>query len=60
MADTVPPIGRILKALAALAAGLLYVWVAAVRAVPRIRRRKRLRGVGSRARRAAARAPERR
>jgi hypothetical protein len=36
----VPPVGRILKVLVALVAGLVYVWAAAVRAIPRVRRRK--------------------
>jgi hypothetical protein len=31
---------RVLKALAAAVAAVLYVWVAAVRNVPRVRRRK--------------------
>jgi hypothetical protein len=36
----VPPVGRILKLLAALLAGLVYVWGAAVRATPEVKRRK--------------------
>jgi hypothetical protein len=36
----VPPIGRILKALAALVGFLVYVWIAAVRGVPAARRRR--------------------
>ena len=35
-----PPIRRLLKAVAALFAFLLYVWYAAVRAVPDVKRRK--------------------
>jgi hypothetical protein len=42
-----PPIRRILKGIAAAAGGLLYVWFAAVRAVPRVKRRKLARGVGA-------------
>jgi hypothetical protein len=42
-----PPIRRILKAIAAVVGGLLYVWFAAVRAVPRVKRRKLARGVGA-------------
>ncbi len=49
-----PPLGRILKLVAGAIAGVVYVWIAAVRAVPRVHRRKRARGVGSRARRRAA------
>lgn len=44
-----PPIRRILKGIAAAVAGLLYVWFAAVRAVPRVKRRKLARGVGAEA-----------
>jgi hypothetical protein len=36
----VPPVKRILAVAAALVGALLYVWVAAVRAVPRVKRRK--------------------
>jgi hypothetical protein len=36
----VPPVGRILKLLAALVAAAVYVWAAAVRATPRVKRRK--------------------
>jgi hypothetical protein len=36
----VPPIGRILKALAAFVAFLVYLWIAAVRGVPAARRRR--------------------
>jgi len=35
-----PPIRRLLKAVAALFAFVLYVWYAAVRATPAIKRRK--------------------
>ena len=35
-----PPVGRILKLLAALLAALVYVWGAAVRATPEVKRRK--------------------
>ena len=45
----VPPLKRLLAIVAALLGTLLYVWVAAVRAVPRVKRRKAER----RARRAA-------
>ena len=50
-----PPIRRILKAVAAGVGGVLYVWFASVRAVPRVKRRKLARGVGAaaHARRAA-------
>jgi hypothetical protein len=49
MSATLPPVrglslllhpGRLFAALGALVAALLYVWVAAVRAVPHVRRRK--------------------
>ena len=36
----VPPVKRILTVAAALVGALVYVWVAAVRAVPRVKRRK--------------------
>ena len=39
---------RILKALAALVAFAVYVWVAAVRALPEVKRRKALRRAASR------------
>jgi hypothetical protein len=42
-----PPLRRILNAIAAVVGGLLYVWFAAVRAVPRVKRRKLARGVGA-------------
>jgi hypothetical protein len=42
-----PPIRRILQGIAAVIAGFLYVWFAAVRAVPRVKRRKLARGVGA-------------
>jgi hypothetical protein len=35
-----PPVGRILKVLAALMAFLVYVWIAAVRGVPAAKRRR--------------------
>ena len=35
-----PPIGRLLKAVAAAFAYFLYVWYAAVRATPGVKRRK--------------------
>jgi hypothetical protein len=35
-----PPVGRILKVLAALTAFLVYVWIAAVRGVPAAKRRR--------------------
>lgn len=41
-----PPIVRILKLAAALVAFLVYVWVGAVNALPRVKRRKRLRRLG--------------
>ena len=53
-----PPIRRILKGIAAAVAGFLYVWFAAVRAVPRVKRRKLARGVGAAAH--ARKAPEHR
>jgi hypothetical protein len=37
---SVPPVKRILAVVAALVGAQLYVWVAAVRAVPRVKRRK--------------------
>lgn len=49
MSATLPPVRglslllhpkRLVAALGALVAALLYLWVAAVRAVPRVRRRK--------------------
>jgi hypothetical protein len=52
-----PPIRRILQAVAGLFAWFLYVWFAAVRAVPSVKRRKRARGIGAQARRAASRRP---
>lgn len=52
-----PPIRRILQALAGLVAGVLYVWFAAVRAVPFVKRRKLARGIGAEARRASSRRP---
>jgi len=42
----VPPIRRILKLAAAGLAGALYVWVAAVRATPAVKRRKAARRAG--------------
>jgi hypothetical protein len=36
----VPPVGRILKLGAVLLAAVLYVWAAAVRATPEVKRRK--------------------
>jgi hypothetical protein len=33
-------VARVLKAIAAAVAGVLYVWIAAVRNVPRVKRRK--------------------
>ena len=50
-----PPIRRILQALAGLVAWFLYVWFAAVRAVPFVKRRKLARGIGAQARRASTR-----
>ena len=47
-----PSIRRILQAFAAVVGSLLYVWAAAVRAVPRVRRRKLARGVGAQAKHA--------
>jgi hypothetical protein len=42
-----PPIRRILQGIVAVVGGVLYVWFAAVRAVPRVKRRKLARGVGA-------------
>lgn len=42
-----PPVVRILKLVGALAALLVYVWAAAVRALPRVKRRKRIRRDGT-------------
>jgi hypothetical protein len=52
-----PPIRRILKAVAGLLGSIVYVWFAAVRAVPRVKRRKLARGIGAQARRASWRRP---
>ncbi len=52
-----PPIRRMLKAVAGLLAWFAYVWFAAVRAVPRVKRRKLARGIGAQARRASWRRP---
>jgi hypothetical protein len=52
-----PPIRRILQALAGLVAWFVYVWFAAVRAVPLVKRRKLARGIGPEARRASSRRP---
>ena len=49
--NNVPPISRILKGVAAVVGGLAYVWFRAVRAVPRVKRRKLARGVGAAAKR---------
>jgi tRNA threonylcarbamoyladenosine modification (KEOPS) complex Cgi121 subunit len=38
--SAVPSPGRLLKVAAAVVAGLLYVWFAAVRAVPQVKRRR--------------------
>jgi hypothetical protein len=46
----VPPLGRILKALGVAFAALVYVWVAAVRALPRVKARKAARNIGPRGR----------
>jgi threonine/homoserine/homoserine lactone efflux protein len=43
-----PPLGRILKLLGAAVAFLLYVWVKAVRSVPRVQRRKAARRAAKR------------
>lgn len=42
-------VSRVLKALAAVAALAVYVWFAAVRSLPRVRRRKARRRAGRRA-----------
>jgi hypothetical protein len=45
-----PPVGRILKLAGAALAFAVYVWVAAVRNVERVKRRKAARGLYGRAR----------
>ena len=39
-------VSRILKALGAVVAALVYVWFAAVRAIPRVKARKAARNIG--------------
>jgi hypothetical protein len=47
----VPPVGRILKLIGAALAFAVYVWIAAVRNVARVKRRKATRGLYPGARR---------
>jgi hypothetical protein len=43
----VPPLGRILKLMAAALAGVVYLWAAAVRSTPVVKRRKAARRRGA-------------